>query len=279
MKQIVRRAGRWLLGILTRLTIAKHRPTIIAITGDGQTSVAREVLYYVLREGFPVRRNLELPEAEFSVPITVFDYPNYPTSKLEWLWLVVKVFGQLFTVRPYSHVLVLELAPTSQQVFDSWLRSLHPQTLVIIGDTNLQLPRTGMQVMKVPDEMDEINDAVSKVAQGLGIDEVDIELGLTMVNFPEPRVRFLTGAAGQVIVDATHYYFPLKLNSVLELVAGFSDRKIAFTPYELDIQVLQENGWEVNPRNYGGRKGDVVILRGRRTAEYKKYKDKLGKLD
>lgn len=268
-----------MLGILTRLTIAKHRPTIIAITGDGQTSVAREILYYILREGFPVRRNLELPEAEFSVPITVFDYRGYPNSKLEWLWMVIKVFGQLFTVRPYSHVLVLELAPTSQQVFDSWLEYLHPQTLIVVGGTVLQLPHAGMQIMKLPDEMGKISQTASEVARNLGMQEVDIELGLTMVNFPEPRVRFLTGSAGQVVVDATHYYFPLKLNSVLELVDGFAGRKVAFTPYELDIKLLQEKGWEVNPKSYLGKKSDVVLLRGRRMAEYKKYKDKLGKLD
>lgn len=266
-----------MLGVLTRLTIAKHRPTIISITGDGQTSVAREVLYYVLREGFPVRRNLELPEAEFSVSITVFDYPNYPESKLEWLWLVLKVTLQLLTVRPYSHMLVLELAPTSQRVLDSWLQYLHPHILMTVGNSMLSLTkRVGTHQVEVGDEPGEIDLATKRIALGLGMDEVDIELGRAMVSFPEPRVRFLTGNTDQVVVDATHYYFPLKLNSVLELVDGFGDRKVAFTPYELDIKLLQENGWEVNPDHYAGERSDVVLLRGRRTAEFIHYKKILG---
>src|SRR5690242_6712489 len=108
MKSSLRLIGRLILKHLSRLTIRKHKPLIIGVLGEGPTSIAREFAYAVVSTTLPARRNLETPEAEFSLPLTILDYPNYPQSVVEWLWVMLKTFLQLFTIRPYKHALVLE---------------------------------------------------------------------------------------------------------------------------------------------------------------------------
>ena len=78
MKKPARRFLRRILKILTQAVIKKHNPTIIALVGERGTSVPREVLYHVLHKHRPTRRNIESPEAEFVVPLTIIGAEHYP---------------------------------------------------------------------------------------------------------------------------------------------------------------------------------------------------------
>ncbi len=281
MKNIFRASLRKAIGFLAKRTIAKHNPLIIAVIGNGSTSIAREVIYAALNEALPGRRNLELPEAEFSVPLTILDYPGYPQSILGWLWLLVKTSLQLWSIKPYKHLLVLEMQPLSSQVLDYWLEITQPQFVVQVGALGANghsRIQGGWEKLSVDEGGNQdVLEPYIRVAKELGtklhIDDLDVELGLESLDFPEPRVRFWRSKAGGNVIDATYYYFPIRLESVLEIAESFEGNPICFTSDAEDKRKLAAiGGWEVNPVNYSPKTEDVILLRGLRTQDFPKYK-------
>jgi hypothetical protein len=284
MRQFFKSQLRSILGWVTKRTLRKHKPVIIAIIGNGSTSIAREVIYAALNEGLPGRRNLELPEAEFSVPITILDYPHYPQTIVAWVWMLIKSVLQLLTIKPYRHLLVLEMQPLSSRMLDYWLNITSPQFVVKVGKTNTDLRFKNLELKVEPQviEVKEENSAdpiapfvpvAKELAEKLGIDELDMELGLEALDLPEPRVRFWHSKAGGSVIDATYYYFPIRLDSVLEIVEGFEGNQVCFTPSSDDKQKLTElGGWTINPVDYTPEVNDVILLRGSRTKDFPKYK-------
>ena len=135
MKKIFRKPFRYILSILTKAVIAKHKPTVIAVMGDGQTSIAREIIYEVIATTYPARRNLESPESEFSVPLTILGYPKYPKTLLDWLKMIGKTTVQFFKVKPYHHFLVLELNSIDLNILKYWLDITTSDVALIVGNT------------------------------------------------------------------------------------------------------------------------------------------------
>jgi|GEM_PF-1896047 len=268
LKPRVRRFIRKILGYITLRTLQKHQPIIISVAGGGPTSLIREAIFSVVTEKLPTRRNIELPEAEFSIPLTVLGYPDYPSSYSKWIWVIIKSFIQLFTVKAFKHALVLELKPSKTSVMAYWLSILNPEILIQLGTTVYEFTPTDFGLFRNYNIDDSSTAGYEHIATEVGnylhMDSLDIELGLAAIRFPEARIRLLPGINSSTVVDATHYYFPLKLASVLETISTGKGRLIAFTDYELDQQLLTAENWEVNPLNFTPLKNDTVLLRGRR---------------
>lgn len=267
------------LGWIARLTLLKHKPVVIAVVGSGPTSVMREVVYAALNETIPGRRNLELPEAELSIPLTVLDYPSYPGAGWKWLVVILKSLIQLVLIRPYKHLLVLEMQPASLMVLRYWLDITHPQFIINVsqaGVAGVMLPSmknskvVNVRVDEQQGGLEVYAAAAREVASSLGLDELDVELGLETMSFPEPRLRFFAGKAGSLIVDATYYYFPIRWDSVWETVEAMGMHTVVFTSEAKDRGQISDSVL-VNPPNYSPRSGDVVLLRGKRTQVWDKY--------
>lgn len=269
MKSLFKSLARRVIGFLAKRTLLKHNPTVIAIVGDGPTSIMREVMYAALKEGIPTRRNLELPEAEFSIPITILDYPNYPRWLGEWLWLIIKTLIQLIKIRPYKHALVLEMHPINEGVWQFWQELTLPFAVVKVGEFPYGSAVKPVEISSDA-ELEDMKQLAKRVAQIFNLDELDIDLGLETLNFPAGRIRFLRPRFEGVVIDSTHYYFPIRLDSVLEVANAFEGRKIIFTNDRRDWEKLNTS-WKINPVKYTPQENDVVVLRGRRTVDLKKY--------
>ncbi|MBL8015543.1 MAG: hypothetical protein JNK26_05150 [Candidatus Doudnabacteria bacterium] len=272
MKRFLRKILRLVLGWLAKVTLHKHQPLLIAIVGDGPTSVMREVMVAALQESIATRRNVELPEAEFSVPLTVLDYPFYPTRWYQWVWLLVKTGIQFLTVKSYYHGLVLELHPINSAAWQYWLQILNPAKVVCVGD--FDYPLQGVDAVKLNFSLDRIEiaiDAAKALAAEFGVDSVDSELGLAQLEFPTPRLRVLPQPSGVCIVDATHYYFPIKINAVREMLPALGARVVLLSSLPEDLAVASGENWVINPPLYEPQKDDVVLLRGVRTDVLSRY--------
>ena len=121
MRNIIRLIGQKVLKAHAKLVIEKHKPTIIGIIGSGETSIAREVIYAVLSQAYPTRRNLESPLVEFSLPLTIIGSSDYPTTFFKWIILTARTLWQIVTVKPYHHFLVLEMSPAARLTLSYWL--------------------------------------------------------------------------------------------------------------------------------------------------------------
>jgi len=221
MKAILRKALRLALKELTRLVINKHHPHVIVVTGDGQTSITREVLYQALREHFPTRRNLESPEAELSVPLTIIGWPTYPKKHLVWLTVLGKTLLQLFYLKAYPHYLILEVAPSSQEILDYWLRTIKPEITVVVGrqpasrylNESNTLP-VSSQVSR--DFLEPAFSAAFQIGSFFGISQEQIRQSLDQFELPQPRIKLLRGPKGRLVIDASYYYSPPPLTAIWE---------------------------------------------------------------
>ncbi len=277
MKKVFRPLFRFVLGSFVRWTMHKHKPTVICITGDGETSIMREAIFSVIKEFLPARRNVELPEAEFSVPLTILGFDSYPHKLWQWGVLIVKMVVQALWISRTKHALILELQPLSQKVFDFWLQLLVPQILVLVGDNDMKVNVSAMsEVLTSASGLESARQMATIIGEKLGMDKLDIELGLESISFPEARLRILSSVTGALIIDATHYYFPIKLNAVLEVTEGYADRnKIALCPIASESGTLSALGWKVNPVNHELKDTDMVLLRGSRSHYWHKYSQML----
>jgi hypothetical protein len=116
----------------------------------------------------------------------------------------------------------------------------------------------------------------------VGVEQEIAEAILSVTDLPTPRIRFIPGIQGSLILDAMHYYYPISIKSVLEVAKLSGEHRIVFTEDPDELKYLNENmhnGFVVNPDRYFPGKGDVVVLRGSRTHNFHKYLYLLGSHD
>ncbi len=247
---------RLVLGLLTRLVLRKHSPDIIVVSGDGQTSIVREAIYTLLYENHPARRNLEAPESEFSIPLTVFGEFSYPKSSFSWIILIIKIVAQLVRLKPYKHVLILEISRLNREVYDFWVHILNPKFIIEVPK-NLDFTAKKL----IPSSLlVTINDVMNYYK----IEESYFYLQIEKLNLPTSRIKILKGPNKSLIIDARHYFYPTPLASVIEISSTLSGRKVIFTD-EKDIENVIKLGFLINPKNFKPTKNDTIIVRGQKT--------------
>lgn len=281
MKKILRKYYRNKISVLTKKVLQIHEPTVIAVMGDGQTSVAREMIYKIIHTEFPARRNLEFPEAEFSIPFTVLGYPKYPSSLTEFLWVLVKTWYLTKKIEPYKHFLIIELNILNKEILDHWLNILKPETLMIVGNSLIDHSNYKFKkIVKIAgsgndDLFSPIKMGVEQIARFYRLDPVKTQEELADIHFPESKIRMFPGVNKSMIIDGTYHYYPFDIDSVFELVDTKEEKVIVFTENKKDVSFIKEKNVSclLNPKNYKPEKDDVVILRGLRGNTLSQYKN------
>jgi len=241
------------------------------VLGDGQTAIGREIVFHLIKSEFPARRNLESPEAEFSVPLCVLGQPSYPTGAADWLWLPLKSLLAINKNPAHRHFLILELNFTNPELLTYWLEVLKPETALIAGQLPVDYSQFGIKkVVKInqthPDELlKPFMMAAEQIGRYYRLEPTDINLALSTFTLPTSKIRFFPGAGGSTIIDATHYYFPVQLSSVLELIGDDleTSNRIIFTTDKRDLAYLQKfPQWVINPKGHTPKQNEVFVLRG-----------------
>lgn len=250
---------RRILGFLTVLTIKKHNPEIIVVTGTGQTSLAREYIYSLLYKKAPTRRNLEIPESEFSIPLTVFGEFTYPKNKIAWIPIILKVLILLIKNGSYKHVLIIEISNSNELSYNYWVKILNPKFIINTGSS--------IELTANENLISNLKKLLNKLISYFKLDDSYFENQVAKTSFPSPRINFRKGKFGEFIIDARHYYYPPALNSAIELTTDLTGRKIIFTKDKSDLENLKNSNFLVNPKNITLLKTDVIILRGIKTVD------------
>lgn len=229
LKKPFRRTLRLVLFVLSRWALAKHKPVVIAIVGNGKTGIVREAIYAVLKKRFPTRRNLENPDAEFVLPLTILGAEDYPTSPAGWLMTIIKSAGRLILLPPSKHFLVLEIGYSNKEIFDYFWQISRPQVLVTCGQApylskNQTAPKT-FAVIETKDLKGYLETAI-KVGESFKIKRKESEKKLENFSLPRPRIRILPAKGGGLIVDATYNYFPPNEGALDEILESFSGKKL-----------------------------------------------------
>lgn len=248
MKTILRTTVRHILGFLTRLTIKKHHSTVIAIIGNGETSVAREILYENIHQRYPARRNLEILEAEFSMPLTVLGILTYPSNIVKWPNLIMSSLLKTIYLKPNHHFLIIEIPEINKKIINFWLTRLTPQYILILGKSKYT-PKLSQK---------NIYSNTKAIFRKIGIKE-------TIKELPQPRIKILKGIRNATIIDAASYYTPPPIKSVLEILdKKTKGRIILFSDLEKDSTVALKAfpSAIINPKNLEIQPTDILIIRG-----------------
>ncbi len=236
LKEVLRIYLRKTLGYLCKKVIKKHKPVVIAIIGDGETVVAREILYANIHQKYPARRNLEIPEAEFTTALTVLGILTYPKNTFEWLGIIIKSFIRLIYLKPYKHYLIIEIPNITLQITNFWIKTLNPQYILASGN--------------------------------LGVGELlkDLKVKKVISEIPQPRIKILKGRGGCTVIDATYFYTSVPMKAVIEVVPKSKGHIVLLTDSQKDKNIALQNfkNITISPRKIEPKEEDVVILRGRK---------------
>lgn len=259
MHKLFRRGLRKMLFCLSHWALRKHRPQVIAVVGEGKTGIAREAIYQVLKKGrYPVRRNIEAPEAEFVLPLIILGAEEYPHSYLGWLKVLLKSLGQLILRPAHEHLLVLEIGYSNKEIFDFFWKLTHPSVLVICGEAPFlaatQRAKHTIKVAETGNLKPHLGAAV-KVAKLFDIKEEKAHEALAHFSLPTARIRILPSKASGIVVDATYQYYPPSEEALDEILAALPGKRIFFDPKTL----RQAQGKLIKSEI---KKGEVGILLG-----------------
>ncbi len=97
-----------ILRILAKLTLARYKPRVIAITGSVGKTSSKEAIATVLRSKFSVRASFENYNNEVGVPLTIIGEESGGRNVLLWAIIFIKAILKII-LTDYPKILVLEL--------------------------------------------------------------------------------------------------------------------------------------------------------------------------
>ena len=104
---------QYILKILAKIILWRHRPVVVAVTGSAGKTCTKEAIYYVLKKKFRVRRNIRNYNNEIGVPLTILGSYVSPETTLIGMWGWLKIFlKSLFVIiyqKSYPEILILEM--------------------------------------------------------------------------------------------------------------------------------------------------------------------------
>ncbi len=219
----LRKVLRKVLSIETKLVLRKHKPYVIAILGEKDSSYIREIIYAIVKSDYNARRNLEKTNSEFSIPLTVFGELKYPESDLAWLRIILKTLLQLIYIRPYKHHLILQLHEIEPYILKHWLKIINPNLIIVTDklDVGLQEITKEKQVIYITaNDIENIKDNsvfIKKLSQSLHIPQNEIIKQIKSSKPINPRINILAGKNKNIIIDARYYYYPISMNTISEI--------------------------------------------------------------
>lgn len=113
-----------------KMVLKRHKPFIIAVTGNlGKTST-KDAIYAVMKENFHVRRSEKSMNSEFGVPLTILGQKSGWGSPYKWIMIMINgLFASLD--KQYPTHLVLEVGADRPGDIKNITKWLHPNITVV----------------------------------------------------------------------------------------------------------------------------------------------------
>ncbi len=91
-----------------KLTLARHKPFIIGVTGNLGKTGTKDAIYAVMKNHFHTRRSEKSMNSEFGVPLTILGEKSGWNNPLHWLFILVRGMFVPFQ-KDYPTHLILEI--------------------------------------------------------------------------------------------------------------------------------------------------------------------------
>ena len=148
MKFLFKTILKYYLKYITKLVLAIHRPTIIAISGSSNKTFIREEIKKILTEqGKTVRANPKNFNTEIGLPLAILNIKSGYNSYRAWLPVILSAFLSIFQ-KNFPHYLVLELGVSKKNDMRYLLSIVSPKISIISEITQRYLESfSGMDSM------------------------------------------------------------------------------------------------------------------------------------
>lgn len=122
-----------------RSILAKHKPTIVAITGSYGKTATKDAIFSVLEDGNRVRRNIKSYNNELGVPLTIIGEEAPGTSFSNWFSVFQSARRQMKD-DAYPSTLILEMAADRPGDLEKLTALARPNISVVtaVGPVHLQ---------------------------------------------------------------------------------------------------------------------------------------------
>jgi UDP-N-acetylmuramyl pentapeptide synthase len=139
-----------ILGLLTKLTLARYQPKIVAITGSVGKTSTKDAIAVVLGPKFSVRKSTGNYNNEIGVPLTILGEPSAGRNIFLWLIIFIKAVLKLIYTS-YPQILVLEFGtdrPGDIKYLANLVGKIDIGVLTDIGISHLEFFAHPQELMK-----------------------------------------------------------------------------------------------------------------------------------
>lgn len=211
MKSYLRRIIQYYLKILTKLTLWRHKPLIIAIAGTSNKTFVKEMVLDQLGRGARVRGNPKSFNTEIGLPLAVLFLPSGYSSFFKWVDILLA--GTCISVfsRKFPKIMVLELGVDRKGDMDYLLSMVKPR-IAVITSIDRNFPDNNVS-------LDDIENEFAKLAEALP------KNGILILNSDDNRVKRISKSASCKVV-LVGWEQEDKANAVIENVNSLESGQI-----------------------------------------------------
>lgn len=138
MKLFFKKLIQYYLKLLTKLTLWRHQPFIIAVAGSTNKTTTKDYILKFLREKFgeyEVRGNPKSYNTEIGLPLAILYLDSGESSAAKWLKILVQAKMRALFGRKFPKKLVLELGVEEEGDMKYLLEMVRPGIAII---TNIE---------------------------------------------------------------------------------------------------------------------------------------------
>jgi len=138
MKHLLKIIVQFYLKFFTKITLWRHRPFIVAVSGSTNKTTVKEYILKFLREKYgekEVRGNPKSYNTEIGLPLAILYLDSGESSALRWLKVLVQAKIRALFERKFPSKLVLELGVEGKGDMEYLLEMVRPNVAII---TNIE---------------------------------------------------------------------------------------------------------------------------------------------
>lgn len=128
---MLRNILRGKLKFFSKWAIKKHNLDLIVVAGAFDTRIVKDLTYTLLHSKFNVRKLIETPWWDFTVPLTILGYKDKKYSFFNWIQILFRSFIRLLLGGPNPQSIVINLNYSKDETADYWSSFVNPNILVI----------------------------------------------------------------------------------------------------------------------------------------------------
>lgn len=125
MKSQLKKIVVAILSYEARVLLKRHKPTIVAITGNVGKTTTKDAIYTAIKNSVSTRKSEKSFNSEIGVPVTILGLQNGWSNPLVWIKNIIDGFMIAFFSKQYPAVLVLEMGidrPGDMERLTTWIK-------------------------------------------------------------------------------------------------------------------------------------------------------------